>query len=556
MAITDDDMLLRQAPTVATLSSLLQPLDTERDPKHLQDLFAHGLLRAASTGDVELLSWLAAPRSTHSLQSSPLNVIPSRVLPVRRGHRSHPPSVDRQGFVADPDANEGEMRVVNFDSPLFRDQHGTGPVVLAASSGHLEAVRLLLTYGADVDERDGEGWTSLLWAANLSNVSLLSFLLASGADVDARSAKGTSCDDFLIAFAPPGNIAFEQIDASEAAVVSATRNVDPGHEAVLGTEEHRVERDRKLIIDMILNAKKQSTSTSPTDTASEDDINLPSVARSPSRCPSPIPPAHSISPSKQGHQRFPSSTSFLSTNSPTPLMTPPRFNTLRGRRLLGAGERVQFAEAELKVRELSERRKRELVRVASVLQVDLDPLIGFPPASVTETAHSRASNEHSHPRSLMERRAKTKRQASSEAAALSNSPLASGSGYVELSALEKSLDDLDFDFTTIRPDEMLVFLYTDIPLLTDLIISQAKPIRAPWTVRLAPANFLFLASRYCARVQDADLLEGLISAAVDKIEDVVIVSGYGRTDGKVDADMCVFGPEKQQKAHQPGFLAS
>jgi hypothetical protein len=78
------------------------------------------ILRAASNGDVELLSWICYVRSRRSSGDT----------------------------IPEAKAMEG------IDWEDLRDDEGSGPLNLAASSGHADIVQLLVQHGADVDERD------------------------------------------------------------------------------------------------------------------------------------------------------------------------------------------------------------------------------------------------------------------------------------------------------------------------------------------------------------------------------------------------------------------
>jgi len=71
---------------------------------------------------------------------------------------------------------------------------------LAASSGRLEAVRLLLERGADARAKGSRGWTPLMMAAAASrpNPGVVALLLEKGADVDARDDAGRTALDWAL----------------------------------------------------------------------------------------------------------------------------------------------------------------------------------------------------------------------------------------------------------------------------------------------------------------------------------------------------------------------
>ncbi|ORY38442.1 ankyrin, partial [Rhizoclosmatium globosum] len=70
---------------------------------------------------------------------------------------------------------------------------GRTPLHLAALKGSIEAVKILLKYGADVNARNNSNWTPLHWAINHS-IALL--LMDHGANVDALSANVDQICDY------------------------------------------------------------------------------------------------------------------------------------------------------------------------------------------------------------------------------------------------------------------------------------------------------------------------------------------------------------------------
>lgn len=68
-----------------------------------------------------------------------------------------------------------------------RDSDGYTPLHRAAYSNHLDAISLLLSFGAKVSSKSELGWTPLHSACNWNNYHIVARLLAAGADPAAPS---------------------------------------------------------------------------------------------------------------------------------------------------------------------------------------------------------------------------------------------------------------------------------------------------------------------------------------------------------------------------------
>ena len=72
----------------------------------------------------------------------------------------------------------------------FREARQRTALMVAADWGNLDAVKILVKAGAEIDARDAEGRTPLMFAAGQDRVSIVKYLLAQGADVHAKTNTG------------------------------------------------------------------------------------------------------------------------------------------------------------------------------------------------------------------------------------------------------------------------------------------------------------------------------------------------------------------------------
>ncbi|KAJ7989385.1 hypothetical protein DPEC_G00304000 [Dallia pectoralis] len=67
----------------------------------------------------------------------------------------------------------------------------------AVLTGNLECVKLLVRYGADVHQRDEDGWTPLHMACSDGFPEIASYLLSLGASADTENANGEKPADLI-----------------------------------------------------------------------------------------------------------------------------------------------------------------------------------------------------------------------------------------------------------------------------------------------------------------------------------------------------------------------
>ena len=72
-----------------------------------------------------------------------------------------------------------------------KDGDGFTPLVFAVDKGHKEIVEILIAKGADVNAKDKLGWTPLFYAAFSGRTEVVELLIAKGVDVNAKDNLGT-----------------------------------------------------------------------------------------------------------------------------------------------------------------------------------------------------------------------------------------------------------------------------------------------------------------------------------------------------------------------------
>ncbi|XP_026148512.1 ankyrin repeat and SAM domain-containing protein 6 [Mastacembelus armatus] len=84
------------------------------------------------------------------------------------------------------------------------NQEGATPLMMAAVSGQLEVVQLMVEKNADIDKQDGvHGWTALMQATYHGNKDIVKYLLSQGADVNLRAKNGYTAFDLVMLLSDP-----------------------------------------------------------------------------------------------------------------------------------------------------------------------------------------------------------------------------------------------------------------------------------------------------------------------------------------------------------------
>ncbi len=104
------------------------------------------------------------------------------------------------------------------------------PVADAAMAGDIEAVRALLTNGADVNAPQGDGMTALHWAAEAGNVEMVGMLLYAGANVQGVTRLGDYTPLHLASKAGKEGVISQLLEAgADPSAPTSTGDVTPLH---------------------------------------------------------------------------------------------------------------------------------------------------------------------------------------------------------------------------------------------------------------------------------------------------------------------------------------
>ena len=93
-----------------------------------------------------------------------------------------------------------EQRKTALETKIKDGSHFVTPLIIAAHNGHLNSVKILLGYGADIEDRGTlkisdevvQGCTPLWGAAVTGHLDIVKLLIERNADVDARTSRGST----------------------------------------------------------------------------------------------------------------------------------------------------------------------------------------------------------------------------------------------------------------------------------------------------------------------------------------------------------------------------
>ena len=95
--------------------------------------------------------------------------------------------------IASSAGHDTEIRIlVSLGADVNFMSRGNIPLTADSKRGQLETVKLLLEYGARIDETTRGGETALMKAASTGNADIVRLLVGRGADLNIRSSAGNT----------------------------------------------------------------------------------------------------------------------------------------------------------------------------------------------------------------------------------------------------------------------------------------------------------------------------------------------------------------------------
>ena len=73
-----------------------------------------------------------------------------------------------------------------------KDNSGRSSIIHASIHGHVNVVELLLTKGASINDKNNFGWSSIITASNYGHVNVVELLLTKGANINDITNQGST----------------------------------------------------------------------------------------------------------------------------------------------------------------------------------------------------------------------------------------------------------------------------------------------------------------------------------------------------------------------------
>ncbi|WP_378181656.1 ankyrin repeat domain-containing protein [Aquimarina sp. SS2-1] len=118
----------------------------------------------------------------------------------------------------------------------IKDERGSTPLLLSSYYGFLDIVKLILSYGPNIDEQDASGNTALMGVSFKGNYEIAALLIAEGADVNVKSYNDATALIFAATF---GQKEIMRLLIQHGADISAKDN--NGHTAEMHAENQGID---------------------------------------------------------------------------------------------------------------------------------------------------------------------------------------------------------------------------------------------------------------------------------------------------------------------------
>jgi ankyrin repeat protein len=92
------------------------------------------------------------------------------------------------------DRNAVEYIVSKGANVNFKDGNGETPLMLAATAGNIENIEVLLKHGADINAKDINDFTAVILAAEQGNIKTVEYLVGKGCDLGQTKADMNALD--------------------------------------------------------------------------------------------------------------------------------------------------------------------------------------------------------------------------------------------------------------------------------------------------------------------------------------------------------------------------
>jgi hypothetical protein len=183
--------LLLQAALKGKMDFVVRALDRGDDVDFAYEDGITALMNAAEAGHSEIVRLLIERGATvDRLDSNGNSAL--FVAAYCGWHEAISILLDAGAEVALPGAGETALHRAAYGGKCDREINLLEPRNPFAPEGHTEALRVLLSHGADVNALDEAGWSPLMYAMGGGHADVVQLLLEAGADVNITAVDGAT----------------------------------------------------------------------------------------------------------------------------------------------------------------------------------------------------------------------------------------------------------------------------------------------------------------------------------------------------------------------------